>query len=231
MLIDISFDFRIDSGGKDPDIYSPTLRSYHQRLWSKVLPNSAVFNLDTTSFAYLHHRSSLGEFFLSSDSVIPTYRKYKSMQSIITKFQEGEIDQFLSLGYTIGGMMIFPGNRIQGKMTINGERGFNQLIADRMDLTLECIRRHYKGDDSPLKNALARYSEFFTLFGDFGGYVNFFLLNDLVDKSGNVKFFLPFNDFTKRSLPHDLETYINYMQKSIDFINARNERIHDWTQT
>lgn len=30
--IDITFDFRSDAGGKDPDAYSPTLRRYHQLL-------------------------------------------------------------------------------------------------------------------------------------------------------------------------------------------------------
>jgi hypothetical protein len=32
--IDITFDFRSDTPpGKDPDTWSPTLRSYHQLLW------------------------------------------------------------------------------------------------------------------------------------------------------------------------------------------------------
>lgn len=31
-LIDTSFDFRVDSSGRDPDKYSPTLRRYHQLL-------------------------------------------------------------------------------------------------------------------------------------------------------------------------------------------------------
>jgi hypothetical protein len=38
MPIDIAFDFRTDSDGKDPDTHSPTLRQYHKRLWSKALP-------------------------------------------------------------------------------------------------------------------------------------------------------------------------------------------------
>jgi hypothetical protein len=27
--------------------------------------------------------------------------------------------EFNSIGYTIGGMMVFPGKRVEGKMTIN----------------------------------------------------------------------------------------------------------------
>lgn len=46
MLIDTSFDFRSDAGGKDPDVYSPTLRQHHKFLWSKALPNGRLFDLD-----------------------------------------------------------------------------------------------------------------------------------------------------------------------------------------
>ncbi|MDN5855659.1 MAG: hypothetical protein L0K86_23025, partial [Actinomycetia bacterium] len=66
MHIDTTFDFRSDSGGKDPDSHSPTLRAYHKFLWSRPLPNGAVFELDdSVSGEYLTHRSGLGEFNLS----------------------------------------------------------------------------------------------------------------------------------------------------------------------
>ena len=48
MLIDTSFDFRIDAGGKDPDSHSPTLRKYHKHLWSRPLPNGVPFELRDT---------------------------------------------------------------------------------------------------------------------------------------------------------------------------------------
>src|SRR5215218_5024073 len=71
--IDVTFDFRDDSAGGDPDTDSPTLRRYHQLLWSKPLPNGVHFVLDaTTPYAYLHQRSALGESYLASDSVIAT---------------------------------------------------------------------------------------------------------------------------------------------------------------
>ncbi|WP_425463848.1 DUF6994 family protein [Nocardioides aurantiacus] len=38
MSIDTAFDVRTDAGGRDPDSYSPTLRDYHQILWTKPLP-------------------------------------------------------------------------------------------------------------------------------------------------------------------------------------------------
>ena len=55
-LIDITFDFRSDTPpGLDPDAFSPTLRKYHQLLWSKPLPNGAPFELDVAIPPYLHH--------------------------------------------------------------------------------------------------------------------------------------------------------------------------------
>lgn len=57
-MIDTTFDFRTDSGGRDPDAHSPTLRRYHQRLWSRPLPSGTMFVLDdTTPGEYLHHQS------------------------------------------------------------------------------------------------------------------------------------------------------------------------------
>ena len=85
--------------------------------------------------------------------------------------------------------MLFPGKQIDGKPTINQERGRNSQIADRLDLTLECIRLHYLGETSPLAETLARYGNFFALFEDFNGYTDFFLLQDLVSEdSSTVKF-------------------------------------------
>ncbi len=85
-------------------------------------------------------------------------------------------------------------------MTINGSRGLNRSIKDRFDLTLECIRRFYINKESPLTETFQRYASFFNLFHDFGGYVDFFLLQDLVDDGYSVKFFLPFESFNQPPL-------------------------------
>ena len=104
--------------------------------------------------------------------------------------------------------------------------GFNRQIADRFDLTLECIRRHYLGLRSPLGETLARYSDFFALFEDFGGYVDFFMLQDLVTEDCSaVRFFMPFDDFNTPAVPRDGDTYKEYRRLSIEFIEARNRRI------
>jgi Family of unknown function (DUF6994) len=227
MLIDTSFDFRTDACGKDPDAYSPTLRHYHKHLWSKALPSGRLFDLDhTVRGVYLHHRSELGEFFLSGDSIIPTFTRWVSMRRITQLFTERENEAFKTIGNTIGGAMVFPGNRIDGKQTINGARGFDRKISDRFDLTLECIRRHYRSQRSPLDETLARYRDFFALFEDFQGYVEFFMLQDMVDDDCSVvRFFMPFDDFNTPSVPKDGDSYREYRRLSIQFIEARNRRI------
>jgi hypothetical protein len=227
--IDIDFDFRSDTPGypkADPDATSPTLRRYHRILWTKPLPTGEVFELvDTTPRVYLHHRSRLGEFCLASDAVIPTFRKEPDIAHIIEQSPD-EHAEFMRLGYTIGGMMLFPGNRIGRQMTINGARGFHPRIKDRFDLTIECIRRYYLREDSPLSVTLARYAEFFNLFGDFRGYVEFFLLHDMVNADYSaVKFFAPFQDFKTPPVPAGVDAYLAYRELAIGFIKARNTRI------
>ena len=226
MAIDIAFDFRTDAGGKDPDQCSPTLRHYHKLLWSKPLPNGALFDLsETTPGRYLYHCSDLGEFHLTSDSVIQTFTRWSKTKALSEDFSPQDNEAFFSLAYTIGGMLVFPGNQVGHKPTINVAKGFHPLICDRLDLTLECISRHYVGLDSPLASTLSRYSDFFALFHDFRGYVRFFLLDDLVTEDFGVKFFMSFDDFRPPSFPTDISTYVSFRQRSIVFIHARNHRI------
>jgi hypothetical protein len=122
-------------------------------------------------------------------------------------------------------MMVFPGNQIDRKWTINQARGCLRSISDRFDLTVECIRRQYADEESPLSATLDRYSDFFRLFREFRGYTDFFLLEDLVDADLTVRFFMPFDDFRGSAVPKDVDTYREFRHRSMDFIQARNERI------
>jgi hypothetical protein len=229
-MIDTNFDFRSDTPNfpkRDPDKDSPTLRQYHRLLWSKPLPNGHHFDLvDTTPRTYLHHKSELGEFWLGSDSVVPSFTRNYKIQHIIEQVPPDELDQFNTIGYTIGGMMLWPAERIDRKMTINGARGFHPRLADRFDLTVECVLRHYRGKQSPLSKVLERYSDFFNLFGSFQGFVDFFLLQDIVSEDfQSVKMFSDFDDFTSSPLPSSKDEYMSYKRLAIEFIEARNRRI------
>ena len=165
-LIDTNFDFHSDTPtGKDPDSYSPTLRRYHKILWGKPLPNGLRFNLtDTTPKVYLHHQSELCDFFSSGDATAHSYSRLKRMSHIINQIPSKEIDSFFSLCSTIGGYIIFPSNKIDNQLTINGARGLNPKILDRFDLTLECIRRHYLNEGSPLSDVCSDTLRFLVCF-------------------------------------------------------------------
>ena len=224
--IDTSFDVRSDAGGKDPDQHSAALRRFHQILWSKPLPNGAKFTLDiTTPWVYLHHKSALGEFELSSDSIVHPFDYWIRTEQVIKQIPQEDLDAFNDLGGTVGGFLVFPSNQVDGGQTINMARGRSRKIDDRIDLTLECIRRHFLGESNPLDSTLAQYREFFSLFNDFDGYVDFFLLRDLVSPAGAVKFFLPFDDFMTPTLPTTVDEYQAYRQAVMAFVVARNGRI------
>jgi hypothetical protein len=231
MRLDPWLDFRTDTpggfepDGKDPDAYSPTLRRYHQTLWSKPLPSGEVFELNATApGVYLLHNAPTGDMQLSSDAAVPTFAKNAS--HLREHLPTADIERFDYLQYTIGGMMLWPSTQQERQHTINQARGFDWQIKDRIDLTVECVRRHYAGDDAPfpLQAVLKRYDSFFELFGTFSGFVEFFLLQDLVC-NGQVEFFLPFHDFSGPALPQGAEDYRWYMDRASAFIEARNHRI------
>lgn len=168
----------------------------------------------------------LGTFSLASDAI--TTRLRGRAAKLTKLISAGSLPP--DLGYTIGSSIIFPGNRIDGAATINGARGFHPRVADRFDLTLECIRRHYRGEASPLEAALQRYSDFFALFESFPQYVEFFLLQDLWDKSASrIKFLHHFDDFSTPAVPKTPEDLISYLQANNEFILARNRRIESYS--
>ena len=230
MTIDITFNFTTDTPpGRNPDIRSPTLRRYHRLLWSKPLPSGPTFELSERGY-YLYHRSELGEFTLSSDAVMQTFIRWPpALQPIRDQDSPQVHEAFFTMGYTIGAMMISPADRIDG-WTINQARGCLKNIADRFDLTLESIRRYYLDQWSPLARTLSRYADYFALFRDYRGFVDFFLLDDLVADDGSVKFFMPFDNFGPpgSAIPKDLDTYREFRRRSMAFIAERNQRIGDW---
>ncbi|GHT68817.1 hypothetical protein FACS1894110_17180 [Spirochaetia bacterium] len=234
LSIDITYDFRTDSPPlEDPDRYSETLKEYHKRLWDKPLPNGQDFHLDDEDDGcnHLYHNSDLGEYRLSSDTMINTFYglTWMGINNITEQIPENDYEEFVHISNTIGNRILFPHNKINGKSTINVQRWNDENIKDRFDLTLECIRRYYKGIDSPLEDTIQRYDNFFKLFTDFKGYCEFFLLQDFVsDGYSSIKYILPFTDFDINPLPTTLDQFLLYKSNSIEFINNRNKRIQDY---
>ena len=60
----------------------------------------------------------------------------------------------------------------------------------------------------------------------FENYVEFFLLQDLIDnKSSAIKFYLPFDDFRTRPSFNSVEDYVSYKSKVLEFNISRKARI------
>ncbi len=224
--IDVSFDFRKDSICGDPDTDSPKLYENHKLLWSKRLPCERILTSELLKIGGKYGRILLKNNLyenLSSDRMCPHFvGKYKG--KFDAWLTEAEREEFRYKARTIGGHIVFPAHKRNG-FTINQARGVNRKICDRFDLTLECIRRFYIGEDSPLYAATSRYKDFFQLFKDFENYVNFFVLQDFVDDNYQVRFSLPFDNFARSPLPQSSEEYKRYKNETINLIDKRNERI------
>ncbi len=226
MRIDTTFEFNSEvPAGKDADTWSPTLRAYHALLWSKPLPNGHEFEVVPAgrpgSF-HVRHESDLGVFELSSDAFTNRLRHAPVAKLIPEK------DLPPNLGYTIGSSIVFPRGRVDGKQTINQRKGTHPAIKDRPDLFLECLRRFYAGEGSPLSDCLGRYESFFALFVDFSGYVAHFLLEDIVAPDGGVRFLHHFDDFSTPAVPQTVDDYLAFRECNNEFIRARNRRIEQY---
>ena len=113
---------------------------------------------------------------------------------------------------------------------MNQARGLRHSIADRMDLTLECIRRHYAGEpESPLADVINAYADFFALFDGFRCFVDFFHFQDLVTPDyDEVRFVLPLENFERSGTPATTEEYVAYREATLEFIAKRGQRMAKW---
>lgn len=240
---------------RDPDAYSDRLRDCHRTLWSKQLPDGRPFDLQQEGRGLVDRTSGL---YLSSDAAVPVWERWGEVQGFLEATQEqlladgrGSVHDLGWRLYDMGGMVLFPGYQVDRLWSINQAKGCTRSrIADRLDLTLECIRRyyadrldlsdadaafpaHYDGVN-PLGSVLHRYRSFFDLFGSFEGYVSFWLLDDLVvrdDAGPRVNFLLPRTengpyDFTRElALPVTSDEYFGYLVAADDFVDKRNRRM------
>ena len=218
--VDITFDVQTDSHGKDPDGYSLTLKQYHQLLWSKMLPNGQTMELviDKGCLRW-------GEMWFGCDSITTGFFHFRfplkdHVEKQIPNFAEFKKDYWHKT-YTIGGSIIFP----MVRWSMNQARGCSVKICDRWDLTLECIRRYYAGEETPLDKAFENSKEFFKLFVDFKGYVDFFFLQDCVDESYHVKLWLNSTFGESLPMPHNMNEYMQWIDAQLDFVEKRGQKI------
>ncbi|MBA2640093.1 MAG: hypothetical protein H0U77_08910 [Nocardioidaceae bacterium] len=171
---------------------------------------------------------------MPSDTIATTHSNYRRFGAtqMWKNLTEDERTRYDRAFYTIGGFIIFP-TRPQ---SLNQRRGTAETIADRFDLTLECIRSHYLGlGPTPLIEVLDLDADYFRLFGTgargFAGFVEFFHLQDLASPDsvrwldGHVGRDW---EFSRHPLPQALDAYRRYLDNVTYFVTARNARIRDW---
>lgn len=240
---DINFDFTTDtpgywddfwkrdgdmgSAGSDPDCYSPHLKLYHQFLWSRPLPNGEIMNLETGHRGYYLRWKDTS---YGSDSIIVSFR-YDKRREFMKRFESVMpdyrrfIERYLHSASTIGGYMLFP----QMSGSINQRRGCSSRIRDRWDLTMECIRRFYNNEESPLTKCFEKNRSFFELFVNFKGFVDYFFLQDCVSEDyGKVILWYDSPLFETDQMPETVESYLYWIKQELDFVAKRNARIQEY---
>lgn len=241
--IDVTFDFTSDvkgywdkfwesdplmgCGNGDPDGKSRTMQQYHQAIYSRCLPNGKEMCLQIGSGAnYLYWDG----FRFGSDSIIASFR-YEKNKKLIEAVSSAVpnwhrfIEEYIKRSYTLGGEIIFP--KMSGG--INQMRGMNHQIRDRWDLTLECIRRFYINEPSPLTDVLNKNKRYFELFVDFKGYVDYFFLQDCVTNDySKVIIWTGEPPFSEKPLPKTVDEYLHFISEELKFVDKRNKRIHNY---
>ncbi len=245
--IDVTFDFTTGTrgywdgfwdggpygrGGSDPDRHSETMRRYNREIWSRTLPCGKRMDLSINGHVYIWegHR-------LSNDSITTCFRHPLGrpvIDVVVKELGDGYksfMEDYVRRTYTAGGSIVLPiPDRIPGEprvQSINQARGISHMIRDRWDLTLECIRLYYDGEVSPLYGSINACSWFFDPFVDFRGYVDYFLLQDLVDPDyGAVRTWRD-DSLGSDPLPADFDEYMDWIGRQIGFAESRGRRIAD----
>lgn len=246
---DLSFDYETDKPARtspDADRDSPRLRLDHELLWTKPLRSGVTFAPAAPSIrrvGYLIWSDGSGaQHWYGSDSITHSYTKWatpKALVEVKAALSEEQRALYLSPQYTIASSTIWP-VRSKGLPTINTARGFGptgRVLRDRIDLTLECIRRHYEGVDNTLASVLTAYGDFFTLFDGFAEFTEFFHFQDLIrpDFSAVRSLMRPDEvlaqrDFEQEATPTTVEEYVAYREATLEFITRRGDRMADWVE-
>lgn len=173
-------------GNLKTDCDAKSVKLYDQMMeWldGKELPDGQVIHL-TRAGKYLLKKEDIR---LSGDNVFTRFTgRVPDLMDELEEIKGSEWKAYqqriIRNGWRIGGEILFPRHR----NSLNGMRGFSRQIMDRFDLTLECIQNFYEDKNSPLSWVLEMDREWFELFVNFQGFIDFFLLNDWVDENYQV---------------------------------------------
>lgn len=217
---------RLDAGGRDMDQFSPTLRRYHQMLWSRPLPGGTAFDLDAGGDPTGDYLVAPDGLVLASDSLINSMTHWSRLRPVLASVPEDEQEAFRVRASSVAATGLWPKRSGPSGQSINQARGQHPHVADRLDLTVECVRRHYIGEQSPLANALNGAADFFALWPDWRTWITWWLLDDLLDNDGEIRWLLPFSEFgAEKAWPTTPVDWRSYRDCCFDFIERRAARM------
>ncbi|WP_442858350.1 DUF6994 family protein [Arthrobacter sp. SLBN-112] len=109
------------------DSRCPLLKAHHQLLWTPDVRADPGKRLT-----------------FGSDAITNSYAEWGKPRALEAKAElsEEQKHRYLNPPFRIGSAVIWPVRKIR-RPTLNTARGMRLPIADRLDLTLECSRRHY----------------------------------------------------------------------------------------
>jgi len=151
------------------------------------------------------------------------------LKRVVPCTEDDTITNFIKARYSPGNMIFW----VRHPNSIN-QRRVNPAVKDRIDLTLESLRRWYGNDAGyvNLKDRFGEDKEYFKIFKDFKCFVKHFLLEpfiscdgviDLANSDVSRKRVEPVRDESFGKFP---ENYELYLKNAISVIHSRNELLH-----
>ena len=84
---------------------------------------------------------------------------------------------------------------------------------------------------SPLEDVISSDADFYRLFVDFKGYVDYFFLQDCVSEDyAKVKIWEGDSSFIRNGLPDTIDGYMSYIDNEMRFLQNRNNRIKEFCE-
>ncbi|MBU3135573.1 hypothetical protein KPL39_04755 [Clostridium gasigenes] len=190
---------------KDPDKFSKKLYEYHKELWNgRNIQNTNNLCLELDEDGYGGYCLWLNKIKITSDYIGPSTYWANNIGIL-----DEEIGEYLKSTRTIGGHLIWPCKSVhtgewifnkktkqmeKEKKSINTARGGEKGFYDRIDLTLLDLKNWYECRPCKLKIFFDTNKEWLNIFKSFPGFIEFFLLQDFVDKNYNIQDLASYND-------------------------------------
>ncbi len=205
----------------DPCDDSLFLKKSIRKMFSRPLPNGQTMELEETSSGFRWN-----DFRFGIDTVVPSFfstrnRNLSKAYALSETDFRDSVSEYIRETDLLGAYTIYPVHANSLIQCIYS----NNRIRGRWDFVLECVRRHYSGEDSPLYDCMRRDRLFYDLFVDFNGFIDFFYLNDFINSDGTVKMLLQTELFEMNPVPRNWDEYKKWFGTNIELVKKRNSRM------